>query len=347
MKEFSFIHTADWHFGANRNLIPNSEAYLKRQEAVFDDLIAQVKKLKPDFMLVAGDLFEDSGTTIKEFLLARRVFTKLGQLTELLVTDGNHDETRVGEFQSENLRELDIPGVTFSMGQASTVIVRPGAPVKVLAVRWTGIKDQDEFDKLIMDNLQLGCEIVMLHECFKGSMGNNGRRFPGGIVVPDIPGVKYYACGDIHIPQQVNLKHAWFSGAPMQFRFDDDPKKGFLYVEKHSDKPDYIVEFKPLKCPIEMRIVHDAKLVDPDAPIWYSLYCAADRVPVERPKNLLKINPQPVQIEIPEHTHDDAAQPHQIRIDYAEGVDQVMGELGYNQAAIDSEMAEVRKIAQQ
>lgn len=323
---------------------------MKRVEATFDDMLAKVDKYRPDFFLVSGDLFENLGTTIEEFLLAHRVFSQLGQLTIVVASDGNHDEREKGRFQSEWLQMLQkqginsIPNVTFCSKPRIVTVYPRGLEIKILVVPWTGIKVQDDFDKLIMSHLEPGVEIVMLHECFKGSITNNGRPFPGGIEVPDIPDIKYFACGDIHIKQQINLKHAWFSGAPMQYKFDDDPNKGFLWVEKHSDKPDYKVQFEPLHCPITLKIVRDPKEVDPKAPIWYSLYCQADQIPLERPANLKKISPQPVRIEMPEATEGDAAQPNQIRIDYAEGIDQVMGELGYGAAEIQAEQESIRQL---
>src|ERR1035437_221913 len=230
-KLFSFGHTADWHFGASRNLTPGSLEYLERVEAVFDDMLAKVDKYKPDFFLVSGDLFENASTTIEESLLAKRVVGQLGQMTRVVASDGNHDELQKGVYQSKWLRMLQdqginaIPNVTF-VSSPEVVTVWPGGQkdreVKILVVPWTGIKIQDEFDKLIMQHMEPGVEIVMLHECFKGSIANNGKKFPGGVEVPDIPDVKYFACGDIHIKQQINLRHAWFSGSPMQYKFDDD-----------------------------------------------------------------------------------------------------------------------------
>lgn len=352
-KIFSFGHTGDWHLGVTRNLTPGSTEYMERMEAVFDEMMQKTHELKLDFLLVCGDLFDGKNTTIPEFLFAHRLFSQLGQMLIVISSDGNHDELEKGKFQGEYLRMLQqqginsIPNVHFISKPKVVTIYPRGMELKILVVPWTGIKDQDEFDKLIMDNLEPGVEIVMLHECFKGSVANNGKRFPSGVEVPDIPGIKYFACGDIHIPQQINLRHAWFSGSPMQYKFDDDPKKGFLIVEKHDDLPDYKVRFERLHCPIELKTVQDPKDVDPDAPIWYSLHCRADQIPLTRPPNLKKIEPQPIKVEMPEALPgevNDSVQPNQVRIDYAEGIDQVMGELGYDPAQITAEQEQIRQL---
>lgn len=344
--QFRFMHTSDWHLGACRNVTPNSEEHLARQAAVLENILELASHANIDFALIAGDLFENKGTTIPEFLLARRIIKELSQICTVISTDGNHDELQNEKFQSMWMEMLEIPNVHFvSKPRVIRIPTRLGGhEVKILAVPWTGIKIQDDFDRLVMSHLEPGVEIVMLHECFKNSVGNNGKRWPGGIEVPDIPDIKYFACGDIHIRQQLNLKHAWFSGAPMQYRFDDDPDKGVLIVDKPSGKPDYKVKYERIECPIHMQIVRDPKLVDPTAPVWYSLCCQADQIPLTRPPNLKKINPQPVAVEMPEAVAGDAAQPNQVRVDYAEGIDTIMGELGYDPSQIAAEQEAIRQL---
>ncbi|PVX27227.1 MAG: DNA repair exonuclease, partial [Candidatus Bathyarchaeum sp.] len=55
MKPFSFVHAADLHLGyAQYNL----DVRRKDFENVFAELVDKTIELKPDFMILAGDIFE-------------------------------------------------------------------------------------------------------------------------------------------------------------------------------------------------------------------------------------------------------------------------------------------------
>lgn len=320
---------------------------------VFDKLIAYVQDPhnQIDFVLVSGDVFESSGTTIPEFLLAQSIFKQLAAHVPVIVTAGNHDELQRGEFQTYWLELLSIPNVRFISKPTNLCLnVRhteegKAGPVDILACPWTGIKDQDEFDRYVMQHMNPATEIVMLHECFNGSILDNGKRFPFGIQVPDIPGVRYFACGDIHKPQRLNLKHAWFSGAPMQYTFGDDPEKGFLVVTSYVGQQEMDVKFERLVSPVELIKVYDPAKVDPSSPHWFALECPVDQIPLDRPNNLKRIHSLPVRVDMPEATADSPDTAQQIRVDYAEGVDQVLGDLGYSVDEINEEAENIRRLA--
>jgi exonuclease SbcD len=83
------IHTADWHLGAR--LIENDR--LPEQETFLDWFLAQLVSLKPDLLIVAGDVF-DTATPPQESL--RLYYRFLARLSEqapcrVLLLGGNHD----------------------------------------------------------------------------------------------------------------------------------------------------------------------------------------------------------------------------------------------------------------
>ena len=66
MKAFSFVHAADLHLGyAQYNL----DVRRKDFNNVFEELVDKTIALKPDFMILAGDIFEHarpSNSTLKQ-----------------------------------------------------------------------------------------------------------------------------------------------------------------------------------------------------------------------------------------------------------------------------------------
>ena len=51
-----FIHTADWHIGRKLQGID----LLENQQFVLENLITEMKKINPDFLIIAGDLYDIS-----------------------------------------------------------------------------------------------------------------------------------------------------------------------------------------------------------------------------------------------------------------------------------------------
>jgi DNA repair exonuclease SbcCD nuclease subunit len=344
MSKYRFLHSSDWHIGSCRNLRSD---YLARHEQTLMNVLEIGKKEKVDFFVISGDWFESKGTTIPEFNMLCRVLRRFAEFAPVVGTDGNHDELQAGEFQSRWLREQKLEGVHLFDKPTSLVLPLKTGTATIWAVPWCGIKDQDEYDRHILTGMPERVDVVMLHECFHGSVADSGRVMTGGIRVPDIPGVLYYALGDIHKYQRIattegDTSKAFFSGAPLQQRFGDQPNKGVVIVEIQDETAQH--RFVPVECPIEMRIVRSIAEVDPKASVWYSLYCRADQIPLELPKNVVKLNPQPVKIEMPEATTEEKVEYNQIRIDYAEGVDQVMGELGYAPEEIHAEQESIRAL---
>ena len=203
------LHTADWHLGAGRRLTKGSLDYLNRQVMIWREVIEVARREKCDGAMIVGDLAENAGTTIEEILALRKVLVEFGSVCPVLITAGNHDELSLGDFQTRWISLLDIPNVYVTQGQPDSVTLTSSGfrrtedsdwddtnLVKVLAMPWTGIKNQEEFDHKLKANYQ-GQQIVCLHECFAGIITDTGKAL-GGVIIPDIVGVRYFACGDIH-----------------------------------------------------------------------------------------------------------------------------------------------------
>jgi DNA repair exonuclease SbcCD nuclease subunit len=302
-------------------------------------------------LLVSGDIFENSTTTLWELLVAYDFFKKAGSLFPVICTTGNHDELQKGHFQDEYLRLLNIPNVTFvSKPQVVTLTVssldrKTSNPVSVGAIPWTGIKDQNQFNEILEPIFTDKVEIGMLHECFKGIVTDTGYRPIKGIQVPDIPTVRYFACGDIHVMQRLNLPHAWMSGAPLQQNFGDKPGKGCLVVEAIQGG-EYAPTFHKIPSHIELHQISDIKEIPENSPHWYQLKCEPNKIPLALPHNVVSVEPLPIKIDIPTNMEKESpleADKPYLNIDYAEGVDSLLQEMGYSESQIDEEMKFIRE----
>jgi DNA repair exonuclease SbcCD nuclease subunit len=355
-----FGHTSDWHFGSGRRLTKGTTEYLDRHVAHLMRLLDIVEQMKLDFLLVSGDLFENSGTTIDELLAAYQVFSRAGQICQVVATDGNHDELSVGEFQSKYLSLLNIPNVTFCAKPTRVKINDTpqnsglaGAKFPwVLAVPWTGIKDQKEFDAFLEKHYQ-GEEIVMLHECFLGSIVDSGRDSKNGVRIPDttpFSAVKYFAAGDIHLYQKIgSIDHAWFSGAPLQQNFGERPGKGFIVVEIH-ESYDWRPKFYQVPSHIELHTVGNLSEIPKDSPHWYKLQCPANMIPNHLPSNVKATDPIAPKIDIPAEMFQskgpEGEEKASLAIDYTDGVGDLMTAAQYEAAEIQAVKDEIKKVVE-
>jgi exonuclease SbcD len=112
LKAFSFVHAADLHLGYSQYGL---EARREDFDRVFQELIGRTIELKPDFMIIAGDLFHQarpSNTTLEN---AIRNFSRLREAgIPVLTVDGSHDSAP-NVVTSTILNPLDSAGLIYHL----------------------------------------------------------------------------------------------------------------------------------------------------------------------------------------------------------------------------------------
>ena len=68
-----FIHTADWHIGRKLQGID----LLENQQFVLENLITEMKKINPDFLIIAGDLYDRSVPSKEATILLQEFLVKI------------------------------------------------------------------------------------------------------------------------------------------------------------------------------------------------------------------------------------------------------------------------------
>ncbi|UCC27349.1 MAG: DNA repair exonuclease, partial [Candidatus Bathyarchaeota archaeon] len=89
MKPFSFVHVSDVHLGYSQY---NSDVRRQDFSNVFKEIVDKTLKLKPDFMIVAGDLFHHARPSNVTLETAITNFRRLKEANiTVLAVDGGHD----------------------------------------------------------------------------------------------------------------------------------------------------------------------------------------------------------------------------------------------------------------
>ena len=89
MKPFSFVHAADLHLGYSQYGL---EARRQDFDNAFKELVDKTIELKPDFMIIAGDLFHQprpSNVTLENTIRSFKRLKDAG--IPVLTVDGSHD----------------------------------------------------------------------------------------------------------------------------------------------------------------------------------------------------------------------------------------------------------------
>lgn len=108
MRAFSFVHAADLHLGYSQYGLEARRADFDR---VFQELVDKTIELKPDFMIIAGDLFHQARPSNVTLESAIRNFKRLRDAgIPVLTVDGSHDSAP-NLITSTILNPLDSTGL--------------------------------------------------------------------------------------------------------------------------------------------------------------------------------------------------------------------------------------------
>ena len=103
------VHLSDLHVGS------------QFQPEVFDKVVDEVNKLKPDAIVITGDLTDEG--LVKEYKKCRELVSRL-RTKKLIAISGNHDYRNTGYlnfkkyFPFENINELDDDVILITVGTA-------------------------------------------------------------------------------------------------------------------------------------------------------------------------------------------------------------------------------------
>ncbi|MER2115486.1 MAG: exonuclease subunit SbcD, partial [Solibacillus isronensis] len=96
------FHTADWHLGK----IVQGVSMTKDQQFVLEQFIEEIRKEKPDVIIIAGDLYDRSVPPIDAIQLLNKTLKEIlvDEKTPILAIAGNHDSATRLNFGSEFMK---------------------------------------------------------------------------------------------------------------------------------------------------------------------------------------------------------------------------------------------------
>ena len=261
MKPFSFIHIADIHLGYEQyNLSVRREDFAR----AFHEAVEKTLELKPDFMIIAGDLFHQARPSNKTLENAVQNFRRLKEAgIPVLVVDGSHDAAP-NVITGTILNPLDSAGLIYYLPRHENACWENDS-CYVYGIPNFRTRQRTEHQLPAFYELKKPkpygdkFNIFVFHMALDIPEIMKGRPSTFAEASPDyMPGgFDYYAGGHLHTPWQLPFKGSLlvYSGSTETVSYEDaNVEKGFYYVEVNG-KDDVEIERVKLNSPRPFKIL--------------------------------------------------------------------------------------------
>lgn len=224
-----FLHTADWQLGMTRHFLgtgggeAQSRYSAARREAVAG-LGSVAAEVSAEFVVVAGDVFEDNQLAPREVSLALEAMRTIGVPVFLL--PGNHDQLDAGSVYTSTLFLAECPDNVTVLDRDGVFEVRPG--VEIIAAPWRSKSPTTDLAAAVTADLPTdgAVRILVAHGGVDALDPDPSKpsliRLAALQSAIDRGAVHYVALGDRHSRTMVgDTGRVWYSGSPEVTNYDD------------------------------------------------------------------------------------------------------------------------------
>ena len=258
-----FLHSADWHLGR----VHHGVSLLEDQAHLLREFIRLAADLRPDAILLAGDIYDRSVPPAEAVRLLDLVLTELvqGLRIPVVMIAGNHDGPDRLAFGASLLggAGLSVRGVVDAQAQAVVLHDAHGAvaihalpyaePAVVRAALGGTLRSDDDSAAPVIDSHQAALaaqlraaraahpagarSVVVAHAFVLGGSESESERplsvgGSGAVSAALFDGFDYVALGHLHRPQQVGEARIQYSGSLLKYSFSEaDHSKSVNLVE--------------------------------------------------------------------------------------------------------------------
>lgn len=249
MKAFSFVHAADLHLGYSQYGL---EARREDFDKAFQELVDKTIELKPDFMIIAGDLFHHARPSNVTLENAIKNFSRLREAgIRVLTVDGSHDSAP-NVVTGTILNPLDSAGLIYHLPRREGACWRKPDCCYVYGV--PNFRTRRKTEELLPAFMEKDkptpdpdlFNIFVFHMAL--DLPSVKPPYMEAEAPPELipEGFNYYAAGHVHKPYKEKFKTGLlvYSGSTETVNYDEAKiEKGFYYVEvdeKGTASPQFI-----------------------------------------------------------------------------------------------------------
>ena len=247
-----FIHTADWHLGKlfGQRHMTEDQAY------VLEGLLALCRDVRPDALVIAGDVYDRAIPPPEAVELFNNILTRLAeQGIKVLFIAGNHDSAVRLHFGAQLLRASGIyPAGTVRADEAPVVLSDEFGPVYFSLIPYGdpphvraafSVEEALSFDAALTVQIAAAREqippsarsVAVAHAFVIGGQVSESEHAlsVGGsdqVSAENFTAYSYAALGHLHAPQRAGAENIRYSGSLLKYSFDESrQKKGVELVE--------------------------------------------------------------------------------------------------------------------
>lgn len=239
-----FIHTADWHLGRTLHGV----SLLEDQAHALEQFLGIVAQERPDFVLIAGDIYDRAAPPYEAVQLLDEILCRLvlDLKQPTLIIAGNHDSAERLGFCSRLLREKglhiagvlepEFPPVTIRTprGEADIFLAPYADPAMHRQVfREQAIHDHDSAMGALMARVNKSkradrLSVLAAHAFVAGCEPSESERpltvgGTGVVSAAHFGGFDYVALGHLHRRQEVGEgKRVHYSGSILKYSFSEE-----------------------------------------------------------------------------------------------------------------------------
>jgi len=237
VKPFSFVHVADLHLGyAQYNLDVRRQDF----DNAFREVVDKTIELKPSFMLIAGDIFQQarpSNVTLESAITGFRRLREAG--IPVLTVDGGHDSAP-NVVTGTVLNPLDTAGLINYLPRHEGASWRSESCYVYGVPNFRTKRRTDEQLPLFLEQNKPSLDpslfnVFLFHMAVDLPYIDKPYQMEAEAspeLMPD--GFNYFAGGHVHKPSKIAFKNGVlvYSGCTETVSYDDAKvEKGFYYVE--------------------------------------------------------------------------------------------------------------------
>ena len=244
-----FLHTADWHIG--RKL--QGKDLLEDQQYVMNNLISKIDETKPDFLIIAGDLYDRSVPSKEATILLQELLVKINIECNIPIfaISGNHDSRErlaIGEawFSKHKFylhTRLEQAFDKISYEDADIYLLPYFEPFEAREYfEDATLTTHNSATKRVIDEIYKNIDmsktnILVAHTFVSGGLETDSEREISvgtveNVAVEIFEKFDYVALGHLHNPSAIKEERIKYSGSPMAYSFSEATQtKGMRLVE--------------------------------------------------------------------------------------------------------------------
>jgi len=265
-----FVHLSDLHLGKRLNEF----SLIEDQEYILNGICGVIAEEKPDFAIIAGDIYDKPVPSAEAVRLFDDFLTRVSAMTEhVFAISGNHDSAERIAFGCHIMEKSGIHMSPVYSGSTVPVVLRDDYGelcvymlpfIKPLSVRRffpdAGTESYTDAVNAAVDAMDIDFtkrNIIITHQFVTGAQKSDSEEISvGGTDNVDssaFDGFDYVALGHIHSPQNVGSERIRYCGTPLKYSFSEAKQQKSVTVVEIREKGSLEVRTVPLKPLRDMR----------------------------------------------------------------------------------------------